>query len=55
MTFLSGSRENNGKSSESAGMFDLTPDGSKVFINAVKYMISAPAKPAAPADPNAVE
>jgi hypothetical protein len=39
LLFLSGSRENGGKSSETAGMFDLAPDGAQMFLNAVAYMI----------------
>jgi hypothetical protein len=38
LVFLTGSRENNSKSSETAGMFDLAPDGAQMFLNAVKYM-----------------
>jgi hypothetical protein len=38
LVFLTGSRENGGKSSETAGMYDLTPDGAQMFLNAVKYM-----------------
>ncbi len=40
LVFLTGSRESGGKTSESAGMFDLTADGSKMFLNAVAYMIA---------------
>jgi hypothetical protein len=38
LVMLTGSRENGGKSSETAGMYDLAEDGAKMFINAVKYM-----------------
>jgi hypothetical protein len=38
LLFLTGSRENGGKSSETAGMYDLTEDGAKMFLNAVQYM-----------------
>ena len=38
MLFLTGSREWNGLTSEGAGIFDLTPDGAKMFLNAVNYM-----------------
>jgi hypothetical protein len=38
LVFLTGSRENNSKSSETAGMFDLTADGAQMFLNAVAYM-----------------
>jgi hypothetical protein len=43
LVFLSGSREADGISSETAGIFDLQPDGSQMFLNAVKYML--PVKP----------
>jgi len=39
LVFLTGSRENGGKSSETAGMYDLYPDGEQMFLNAVKYMV----------------
>jgi hypothetical protein len=39
LMILTGSRENNSKSSETAGMYDLYDDGAKMFINAVKYMV----------------
>ncbi|MBL9127726.1 MAG: Ig-like domain-containing protein, partial [Verrucomicrobiales bacterium] len=42
LVFLTGSREANGSTSQIAGIFDLTEDGSRLFLNAVKYM----AKPA---------
>jgi hypothetical protein len=38
MVFLSGSREASGVSSETAGIFDLSPVGSQMFLNAVDYM-----------------
>ena len=41
MVFLSGSREN-GITSEAAGIYDLSPDGSQLFLNAVDYMIAVP-------------
>lgn len=37
MVFLTGSREN-GITSEAAGMYNLTPDGARLFLNAVSYM-----------------
>lgn len=37
MVFLSGSREN-GASSETAGLYDLTADGATMFLNAVSYL-----------------
>jgi len=43
LVFLTGSREAaSGKSSETAGMYDLYEDGAKLFLNAVKYMIPVP-------------
>jgi hypothetical protein len=45
LVFLSGSRENNSKSAETAGMFDLSEDGAKMFLNAVKYMLTPPPVP----------
>jgi hypothetical protein len=38
LMFLTGAREASGKSSETAGMYDLYADGAKMFLNAVKYM-----------------
>jgi len=38
LVFLTGSRETSGVNSETAGYFDLQPDGAKMFINAVRYM-----------------
>lgn len=40
VVFLSGSREGNGVDSESAGLFDLTADGTKMFLNTVRYAAS---------------
>jgi hypothetical protein len=48
LVFLTGSREYNGLTSEGAGILDLTPDGTKMFLNAVNYMAGigpAPDKP----------
>jgi hypothetical protein len=39
LVFLTGSRETSGVNSETAGYFDLQPDGAKMFINAVRYML----------------
>jgi len=39
MVFLTGSRETDGVNSETAGYYDLHPDGAKMFINAVRYML----------------
>jgi len=38
LIFLSGSRENNGLTSEGAGIYDLQPDGAQMFLNAVNFM-----------------
>jgi hypothetical protein len=48
MLFLSGAREADGISSETAGMIDLYDDGAQMFLNAVAYMLI---EPEAPADP----
>lgn len=45
MSFLSGSREASGVSSETAGIFDLTPDGAKLFLNTVDYFINVVPEP----------
>lgn len=46
LVFLSGSREASGLTSQGAGIYDLTEDGAKLFLNAVQYLIAPP--PAAP-------
>lgn len=38
MVFLTGSREADGSTSQIAGIYDLTDDGAKLFLNAVKYL-----------------
>jgi uncharacterized surface protein with fasciclin (FAS1) repeats len=38
LVFLSGSREQ-GITSDAAGIYDLTEDGAKLFLNAVEYMV----------------
>lgn len=38
MSFMSGSREADGVTSQTAGLFDLTPVGETMFLNAVEYM-----------------
>lgn len=38
LVFLTGSREAAGVSSETSGLFDLTADGQRMFVNAVNYM-----------------
>ncbi len=40
LVFLSGSREASGINSETAGIFDLYPDGGAMFLNAVAYMLA---------------
>ncbi|MCA9199713.1 MAG: PEP-CTERM sorting domain-containing protein [Planctomycetales bacterium] len=42
MIFMSGSREADGVTSETAGFFDLSADGSTMFLNAVDYMTAVP-------------
>jgi len=39
LVFLTGARETDGVSAETAGVYDLHPDGAKMFINAVRYML----------------
>jgi hypothetical protein len=39
LVFLSGSREGDTISSQTAGLFDLTADGTQMFLNAVEYML----------------
>ncbi|HTG45767.1 MAG TPA: hypothetical protein VK633_14695, partial [Verrucomicrobiae bacterium] len=38
LVFLTGSREYDGLTSEGSGLFDLSADGAKMFLNAVNYM-----------------
>jgi hypothetical protein len=53
LVFLSGTREHDAgatgiaSSSEIAGFYDLTPDGERMFLNAVQYMAAIP-EPATP-------
>jgi hypothetical protein len=49
LVFLSGSREAGSPAltSQGAGIYDLTEDGAKLFLNAVKYLTEPPATPAA--------
>ena len=49
LVFLSGSREN-GVTSEVAGIYDLSPIGANMFLNAVNYLMNQPAL--IPADVN---
>lgn len=42
LVFLSGSRENGGLTSEGAGIFDLTTDGARLFLNSVNYAAGLP-------------
>ena len=37
LVFLTGSRENAGLTAEGAGIYDLDPDGARMFLNAVNY------------------
>lgn len=48
LVFLTGSREHSGLTSEGAGIFDLHPDGVKMFINAVYYMSGKQPPPEVP-------
>jgi len=45
LVFLSGTREHSGLTSEGAGIFDLTPDGAQLFLNAVDYMAAPVPEP----------
>lgn len=45
MAFLSGTRETPGINSATAGMFDLTPDGAKLFLNSIDYFINVVPEP----------
>ncbi|HEY5912033.1 MAG TPA: LamG-like jellyroll fold domain-containing protein [Verrucomicrobiae bacterium] len=40
LVFFTGSREHSGLTGEGAGIFDLLPDGQKLFLNAVDYLLS---------------
>jgi hypothetical protein len=40
LVFLSGSREGASVTSQSAGIYDLEPDGEQMFLNAVRYAAS---------------
>jgi PEP-CTERM motif len=42
LVFLSGSREASGVSSQTAGIFDLSQDGQKMFLNSVDFMLTIP-------------
>ena len=42
MVFLTGSRESGGITAETAGMYDLLPDGAQILLNAVAYMVTPP-------------
>jgi hypothetical protein len=39
LVILTGTREASGKDSETAGLYDLYPDGAQMFLNAVAYML----------------
>jgi hypothetical protein len=41
LVLLTGSREAQGISAETAGMYDLYEDGAKIFLNAVEYMLNS--------------
>jgi hypothetical protein len=46
LAFVSGSREADGVTSESAGIMDLSADGKTMFLNAVNYMTTPVPEPA---------
>jgi hypothetical protein len=45
LVILTGGRETNGVSAETAGYYDLRPDGARMFVNAVMYMLGEVANP----------
>lgn len=45
MAFMSGGREANGIDSTTAGVYDLTPDGAKLFLNSIDYFINVVPEP----------
>jgi hypothetical protein len=48
LVFLTGSREVSGLTSEGSGIYDLSADGAKLFLNAVNYMAGTEPSPAPP-------
>lgn len=42
LVFLTGSRENDGLTSQGSGIYNLTDEGSRMFLNAVQYMAKPP-------------
>jgi PEP-CTERM motif len=42
MLFLTGSREHDGLTSEGSGIYDLSADGGRMFLNAVNFMLAIP-------------
>jgi hypothetical protein len=42
LIFLSGSRENDGLTSEGSGIYDLSASGQTMFLNAVNFMVAVP-------------
>jgi hypothetical protein len=42
MIFLTGSREHDGLTSEGSGIYDLSADGGRMFLNAVDFMLAIP-------------
>jgi len=53
LVFLTGSRETDGVNSETAGYYDLHPDGAAMFINAVRYMLGEKGDEASNPNPQA--
>jgi hypothetical protein len=45
LIFLTGSRENDGLTSQGSGILDLSPDGIELFRNAIQYMTATPTGP----------
>jgi hypothetical protein len=42
LMFLTGSREHDGLTSEGSGIYDLSADGGRMFLNAVNFMLAIP-------------
>jgi hypothetical protein len=52
LVFLTGSREPSGVTGgQAAGIYDLHPDGERMFLNAVRYMLGVPAELASDPSP----
>ncbi len=45
LVFLTGSREASGLTAQGAGIYDLTEDGARLFLNALAYLLGPPPPP----------